>query len=129
LRHAAGWRWRLTSRGDYVCSFFQLAGDANHDPVVDITDLGILATNWQGSPKTFAEGDFNYDGKVDITDLGILATNWQKTLPSFVQPQLAATRWTVPSAFPGRHHSELLPKASTDRSLLEDVGLGIQEAS
>ncbi len=67
---------------DYSFEFFALAGDANHDRTVDITDLGILATNWQGSGKTFAQGDFNYDGIVDISDLGILATNWQKSIPA-----------------------------------------------
>lgn len=67
---------------DATLDFFSLAGDANRDRVVDITDLGILATNWQGTNKSFNEGDFNYDGTVDITDLGILATNWQKALPA-----------------------------------------------
>ncbi len=62
---------------DAVQDFFALAGDANHDRTVDISDLGILATNWQGSPRNFAQGDFNYDNVVDISDLGILATNWQ----------------------------------------------------
>jgi hypothetical protein len=62
-------------------NFFSLAGDANRDRKVDITDLGILATNWQQSPRTFSLGNFNYaDTVVDITDLGILATNWQKEL-------------------------------------------------
>ena len=65
---------------DTTLDFFALAGDANHDRKVDVTDLGILATNWQGTGKTFSQGDFNYDGVVDVTDLGILATNWQKVL-------------------------------------------------
>ncbi len=64
---------------DFTFDFFVLAGDANHDRIVDITDLGILATNWQSSGINFAQGDFNYDGIVDISDLGILATNWQKS--------------------------------------------------
>jgi hypothetical protein len=51
-------------------------GDANLDGMVDITDLGILATNWQMSGD-WAQGDFDYSGFVDITDLGMLATNWQ----------------------------------------------------
>ena len=29
--------------------------------------LGILATNWQGTSKAWAQGDFNYDGSVDVT--------------------------------------------------------------
>ena len=45
-----------------------------------MTDLGVLATNWQSSGQTFSTGDFNYDGRVDVTDLGILATNWQESL-------------------------------------------------
>lgn len=53
-----------------------IEGDANLDGVVDITDLGILATNWQ-EPANWLGGDFNADGVVDITDLGALATNWQ----------------------------------------------------
>jgi hypothetical protein len=61
-------------------SYVFLAGDANHDAKVDIADLGILATNWQQSPRTFSKGDFNFDGSVDIADLGILATNWQKNI-------------------------------------------------
>jgi hypothetical protein len=59
--------------------FFVLAGDANHDAVVDTTDLGILATNWNTTGKTFSQGDFNYDGRVDVADFRILAANWQKT--------------------------------------------------
>jgi uncharacterized delta-60 repeat protein len=66
---------------DSLLKFFVLAGDANRDRAVNIADLGVLATNWQQSPRTFSEGDFNYDGKVDIADLGILATHWQVSLP------------------------------------------------
>ncbi len=67
-------------------NFFVLAGDANHDRIVDISDLGLLATNWQGTPRAFNQGDFNYDEKVDISDLGILATNWQRSIPAAGQP-------------------------------------------
>jgi predicted outer membrane repeat protein len=63
---------------DFSFDFFVLAGDANHDAVVDTTDLGILAMNWNTTGKTFSEGDFNYDGRVDVADFKILATNWQK---------------------------------------------------
>jgi hypothetical protein len=67
---------------DFSFDFFVLSGDANRDRTVDITDLGILATNWQQSPRSFSEGDFNYDSIVDITDLGTLATRWQVNLPA-----------------------------------------------
>jgi hypothetical protein len=69
-----------SSGGNFVLDFFVLGGDANRDRTVDITDLGVLATHWQQSPRNFAQGDFNYDTIVDITDLGILATNWQVRL-------------------------------------------------
>ena len=72
-------------------TFFSLAGDFNHDRTVDVTDLGILATNWQASGKTFAQGDTTYNGTVDVSDLGVLATNWQKTLPSSAEPLAKAS--------------------------------------
>ena len=66
--------------GTPTFDFFFLAGDANRDRKVDVADLGILATNWQQSPRTFAQGDFDYSGKVDVNDLGILATRWQQSV-------------------------------------------------
>ena len=77
---------------DYSFGFFALAGDANHDRIVDVSDLGVLATNWQLSSRTFAQGDFNYDGVVDVTDLGILATNWQLTNPPVASSAAAPKR-------------------------------------
>jgi hypothetical protein len=66
-------------------------GDANIDGMVDITDLGIVATNWQTSDKGWHDGNFDYNypssgPNVDITDLGLLATNWQQGVcgPLFV---------------------------------------------
>jgi alpha-amylase len=52
-------------------------GDVNLDGKIDVTDLGILATNWQTTSATWALADFTGDGIVDVTDLGLLATNWQ----------------------------------------------------
>lgn len=56
---------------------FTRYGDANLDGLVNVSDLGALATNWQTSNAVWTSGDFNYDGFVDVTDLGLLATNWQ----------------------------------------------------
>ena len=98
---------------DYSFDFFALAGDANHDRTVDISDLGILATNWQGTGKTFAQGDFNYDGVVDVSDLGILATNWQKTLAVPSQPTTVSLRARVPARSPSIANK-------TRRSLADD---------
>ena len=63
---------------------YTYAADANLDGQVDVVDLGILATFWQGEGKTWTTADFNYspNGKVDVVDLGILATNWQKGVGS-----------------------------------------------
>jgi hypothetical protein len=57
-----------------------LAGDADRDRDVDVNDLGILASNWQQTPRTFGQGDFDYTGTVDVNDLGILASHWQQQL-------------------------------------------------
>jgi hypothetical protein len=70
-------------------NFVFLRGDANNDGVVDVTDLGILATYWQQTGTNFGQGDFNYDHNVDVGDLGILATNWQKSFPAPVAPAFA----------------------------------------
>jgi hypothetical protein len=74
-------------------NFFVLAGDADHDRDIDVNDLGILATNWQLSPRTFSQGDFDYTGTVDVNDLGILATKWQQQLaPPSTPAAVGSTR-------------------------------------
>jgi hypothetical protein len=56
--------------------------DVNGDLTVDITDLGILLSNFGTmGGATKADGDLSGDGNVDITDLGIL-------LAAFGQPCL-----------------------------------------
>jgi hypothetical protein len=53
-------------------------GDANMDGIVDVSDLGILAGNWEADIDVhWYKGDFNLDGIVDVSDLGILAGNWE----------------------------------------------------
>jgi hypothetical protein len=105
---------------DFTFDYFLLAGDANGDRIVDVTDLGILATNWQGSSKTLSQGDFNYDGKVDVTDLGILATNWQKILPA---PSAAAPGSAVSAQIPRSVSAGGRSKATAlrSRSLVQDI--------
>ncbi len=61
----------------------ELPGDANEDGSVDVTDLGILATNYGAtSGMNWGEGDFTGDGAVDVSDLGILATNYGTSIES-----------------------------------------------
>jgi glucose/arabinose dehydrogenase len=60
-------------------------GDADLNELVEVADLGALATNWQTlSGATWAMGDFTDDGMIDVADLGILATNWQ-TGPALIE--------------------------------------------
>jgi probable HAF family extracellular repeat protein len=73
----------------FAFDFFVLAGDADRDRDIDINDLGVLATNWQRTNKTFSDGDFDYNGTVDVNDLGILATQWQQTLAFSSAPTLS----------------------------------------
>jgi hypothetical protein len=67
---------------EHALPLFVLAGDANRDRKVDVADLGILASNWQQTGRTFSQGNFDYspDGLVDVADLGILASQWQRAL-------------------------------------------------
>jgi len=65
-----------TVDGTAVLVRWTYKGDANVDGVVDVSDLGRLATNWQ-TAADWSGGDFNYDHFVDVSDLGALATNWQ----------------------------------------------------
>jgi hypothetical protein len=64
---------------DFIFEFHFLAGDANQDALVDLSDLLTLSANWRGQNKTFSQGDFNYDDSVNEADLGILAINWRRT--------------------------------------------------
>jgi hypothetical protein len=107
--------------------FFILAGDANRDRKVDVGDLGIVATSWQQSPRTFSQGDFDYNGSVNVNDLGILATNWQATLAASGAPVGAA----APSLIPRKGSQVRSPFSAAiesmtrrnRRSLVEDVEL------
>src|SRR5690606_19800989 len=81
-------------------------GDANMDGVVDVGDLGILASNWQEN-GFWVNADFNYDGIINVSDLGLLASNWQAGVatptmtfaqalaqfPEFSVPEPGALAW------------------------------------
>ncbi|MEM1013073.1 MAG: M14 family zinc carboxypeptidase [Planctomycetota bacterium] len=61
-------------------TFFTLAGDADRDRDVDLSDFGILRANFGKLNASFADGDFNYDGNVDLSDFGILRAGFGNTL-------------------------------------------------
>ena len=51
-------------------------GDANRDGMVNGADATILADNWLGTNKVWADGDFNKDTVVDDVDATLMAANW-----------------------------------------------------
>jgi autotransporter-associated beta strand protein len=57
---------------------YTLLGDANLSGVVDGTDFGILAANFNKGVTQWDQGNFNYDTAVDGTDFGDLAANFNK---------------------------------------------------
>jgi hypothetical protein len=52
--------------------FFVLAGDANHDGVIDFDDYALIDLGFNNGLSGFAHGDFNYDGVIDFDDYVIL---------------------------------------------------------
>jgi hypothetical protein len=76
---------------------YTIAGDADLNGAVNVNDLGLLATNWQQSPRRWGQGDFDFNGTVDVNDLGILASNWQQGSPA---PTLPMTRRATNRATP-----------------------------
>jgi titin len=73
-----------------------LDGDANLDGMVDVVDLGILATHYGvSSGATWGMGDSTGDGAVDVADLGLLATNYGRNLTPFVAAPSALTATTI----------------------------------
>jgi hypothetical protein len=55
---------------------YTLAGDANLDGTVNLTDLLDLLNSYALSGRDWAEGDFNYDGTVNLTDLLTLLNSY-----------------------------------------------------
>jgi hypothetical protein len=61
-----------------------LAGDANCDGIVNISDFGILAVAYmctEGEPCYDCRADFDCNGIVNISDFGLLAVNYMKISP------------------------------------------------
>jgi hypothetical protein len=65
---------------DFNFNFFSLAGDANHDRIVNLADFNILASFFGQSNGTFSQGDFNYDTVVNLLDFNILASRFGSTV-------------------------------------------------
>lgn len=74
------WGGNFCSAGRYRAAYLFVPatpGDANLDGAITLSDLALLAHNWQGVCMNWARGDFNGDGTVNLLDLTILAGNWQ----------------------------------------------------
>ena len=76
---------------------YTLLGDANLSGVVDGTDFGILAANFNKGVTGWDRGDFNYNNVVDGTDFGLMAANFNKGvsggavgLPAYDDPAILA---------------------------------------
>jgi N-acetylneuraminic acid mutarotase len=61
---------------DHPFEFFVLAGDANRDRSVNLSDFNILVANFGQSNRTFSQGDFNYDTVVTLADFNTLASRF-----------------------------------------------------
>src|SRR5205814_2029104 len=58
-----------------------IAGDANSDGVVDLTDYKQIVPYYNAvtAGATWAQGDFNADGAVNYSDMLLFQANWGKT--------------------------------------------------
>lgn len=61
----------------------QLAGDLNHDGIVNSQDLAVVSSNWLQA--SMLSGDANYDGIVNSQDLAVISSNWLASLPGGAQ--------------------------------------------
>lgn len=59
-----------------ISLFLAHPGDFTHDGIVDVADLGILASNWAQFVPTHGQGDADGNGFVNVGDLGAIASGW-----------------------------------------------------
>jgi hypothetical protein len=59
-----------------------LAGDANMDWTVNVSDLTALLNNYNKTGQVWENGDFDYNGIVNVADLTALLNNYNKTAPA-----------------------------------------------
>jgi len=93
---------------------YTFVGDADLNGLVDIDDLGLLASHWQ-SAGVWSSGDFDDSGFIDINDLGLLASNWQAGVGG---PN-------SPTAQPWPFHEALSSLGLPSASVPEPAGLGL----
>jgi len=95
--------------------------DLNKDGVVNLTDLSILLTNFNG---TNATADINHSGKVDLTDLSLLLSNYGKTVsvtpPPTTPPPTTPPPTTPPPTIPPPPPAGILFGAAVEPDYLDD---------
>jgi hypothetical protein len=78
--------------------FTPLAGDANYDHVVDLSDFNILKTHF-GTGIKWTEGDFNDDLLVNLSDFSLLKTNFGESDGAAVpEPATLVLAWLATAA-------------------------------
>lgn len=93
-----------------------LQGDINGDGMVNVSDLSILASNYNQSGRTLAQGDLTGDGLVNVFDLSMLAANWAKTGGTGPNPPLPAGVSECPASAKA---STMATLANQDRAQIE----------
>ncbi len=77
---------------DSIMPLLGVPGDADLNLMVELSDLTILASNFNQSSMGWSDGDFNGSGSVSLADLTILATyfGYDGTAGSFTIPEPSA---------------------------------------
>jgi hypothetical protein len=97
-------------------------GDIDLNGVVDLTDFGILKSNF-GRAANRSEGDLNGDGTVGLTDFGLLKANFG------VRAAAAVARAVEAALTPETALDEVLPTLSNDRLALHSIAQRAQRRS
>lgn len=96
---------------------YTYTADANLDGQVNVGDLGVLASNWNGIGKLWNNADFNFDGFVNVGDLGALASNWNQGVGnplSVVEPEpVAIAEAPAPAPLPVIAEEDTGPAANS----------------
>ncbi|HUO09697.1 MAG TPA: LamG-like jellyroll fold domain-containing protein [Phycisphaerae bacterium] len=63
-------------------TFTVLAGDANQDGKIDLTDLSTVLNNFGAATSAWTSGNFDGSGTVDLTDLSFVLNNFGTSFPA-----------------------------------------------
>ncbi|MBC8109111.1 MAG: PQQ-dependent sugar dehydrogenase [Anaerolineae bacterium] len=71
---------------DSVANFFVLAGDADHNGVIDFDDYSLIDNGFNNNRTGFLNGDFDYNGIVDFDDYSIIDNGFNNQNRPFALP-------------------------------------------